>query len=82
MKSKRNLPTCTSKRDPLLAFTLSIYGREKILRTPLPKTALSAIIIGVGAWRSLVSALPWGGRGREFKSRRSDHKGKPGFRDS
>ena len=27
----------------------------------------------VGAWRSLVSALVWGTRGREFKSRRSDH---------
>ena len=25
-----------------------------------------------GAWRSLVSALVWGTRGREFKSRRSD----------
>ena len=26
-----------------------------------------------GLWRSLVSALVWGTRGREFKSRRSDH---------
>src|SRR5581483_11809478 len=26
-----------------------------------------------GAWRSPVSALVWGTRGREFKSRRSDH---------
>ena len=28
---------------------------------------------GHGAWRSPVSALVWGTRGREFKSRRSDH---------
>ena len=26
----------------------------------------------IGAWRSPGSALPWGGRGRGFKSRRSD----------
>ncbi len=26
----------------------------------------------VGAWRSLASALPWGGRGRRFKSSRPD----------
>ncbi len=26
-----------------------------------------------GVWRSLVSVLPWGGRGRGFKSRHSDH---------
>jgi hypothetical protein len=29
---------------------------------------------GFGAWRSLVSALVWGTRGREFKSPRSDHR--------
>ena len=29
----------------------------------------------VGAWRSLVSALVWGTRGRGFESRRSDHSG-------
>jgi hypothetical protein len=28
----------------------------------------------VGAWRSPVSALVWGTRGRRFKSSRSDHK--------
>ena len=27
----------------------------------------------VGVWRSLASALPWGGRGRRFKSCHSDH---------
>lgn len=31
----------------------------------------------IGAWRSLVSALPWGGRGREFKSPRPDQAKKP-----
>lgn len=27
----------------------------------------------IGAWRSLASVLPWGGRGRLFESGRSDH---------
>jgi hypothetical protein len=27
----------------------------------------------VGAWRSMVSALPWGGRGPRFESGRPDH---------
>ena len=30
---------------------------------------------GGGTWRSLVSALDWGPRGREFKSRRPDENG-------
>ena len=30
--------------------------------------------VPVGAWRSPVSALVWGTRGREFKSRRPDQK--------
>src|SRR5690606_11340418 len=30
-----------------------------------------------GAWRSLVSALPWGGRGRWFESSRPDQRKKP-----
>ncbi len=29
---------------------------------------------GHGLWRSLVSALDWGSRGREFKSPQPDHK--------
>ena len=28
-----------------------------------------------GLWRSLVSALDWGSRGREFKSRQPDQRG-------
>src|SRR6187455_2477953 len=35
----------------------------------------SAIVAGHGAWRSLVSALVWGTRGPEFKSRRPDWSG-------
>ena len=30
-------------------------------------------LTGNGLWRSLVSALDWGSRGREFKSRQPDH---------
>src|SRR4051812_36638224 len=38
-------------------------------------------LLGRGAWRSLVSALVWGTRGPEFKSRRPDSKspGRRGF---
>ncbi len=31
-----------------------------------------ASTFGIGAWRSLASALAWGARGRGFKSRRPD----------
>jgi hypothetical protein len=33
--------------------------------------------VPVGAWRSPVSALVWGTRGREFKSRRPDQQNQP-----
>ncbi len=33
----------------------------------------SVIILTHGLWRSLVSALDWGSRGREFKSPQPDH---------
>src|SRR4029079_9531815 len=39
----------------------------------------SAIVAGHGAWRSLVSALVWGTRGPEFKSRRPDRRETPGW---
>jgi hypothetical protein len=40
----------------------------------------SAIVAGHGAWRSLVSALVWGTRGPEFKSRRPDQRKGPAKR--
>src|SRR6266498_2920997 len=43
---------------------------------PGPSITLSAD----GAWRSLVSALVWGTRGPEFKSRRPDHRKAPQLR--
>ena len=47
-----------------------------IVRRPWRKPweiPLAAWPPNVGAWRSLVSALVWGTRGRRFKSSRSDH---------
>jgi hypothetical protein len=44
-----------------------------LVRPPRIRGA-SAIVASHGAWRSLVSALVWGTRGPEFKSRRPDEK--------
>ena len=35
---------------------------------------MSDYALGSGLWRSLVSALDWGSRGREFKSPQPDHR--------
>ena len=47
-------------------------------------TRADAIVraVPVGAWRSPVSALVWGTRGRGFKSRRPDQKSPENQRDS
>ena len=37
------------------------------------KIAVDRLSVVIGAWRSLVSALVWGTRGRRFESARSDH---------
>ena len=42
-----------------------------------PRTRLG-MMTGLGTWRSLVSALVWGTRGRRFKSGRPDHSEGPG----
>jgi hypothetical protein len=42
-----------------------------------PRFAMKLLSKPYGAWRSLVSALVWGTRGPEFKSRRPDHEQPP-----
>ena len=55
----------------LTRTTRVLATSEKVLlAAPRPWRYKPAL---VGAWRSPVSALVWGTRGREFKSRRSDH---------
>jgi len=44
--------------------------------------ALTSQAAALGPWRSLVSALDWGSRGREFKSPRPDRKPRGQTKDS
>ena len=57
---------CHGRPGAGLAWPRLAPSHERRYRT-------GAIIWRFGAWRSPVSALVWGTRGRGFKSRRSDH---------
>jgi hypothetical protein len=50
-----------------------VHNSPNFAARALPSPGGAPIVAPVGAWRSPVSALVWGTRGRGFESRRSDH---------
>jgi hypothetical protein len=69
----RCLQNCSEK--PARASFSSLHRTSNPPRArTLSKQGRSGIIRSVGAWRSPVSALQWGCRGRRFESVRPDHR--------
>ena len=59
-----------SKTPEKIGFRL-IVEKYRIILLPCLKTEINLSIVGV--WLSPARALPWGGRGRWFKSSHTDH---------